>query len=204
MHWIWSVATFLTAHTVLTHMPRRGRKVYLSFDDGPHPQHTPELLDLLRQHGVKATFFLIGDQAQRHPELVQRIVDEGHAIGNHSMTHPRLPALPARAQIADINAADVVLQRFNGRRRQLFRPPNGRATVATIIDSLLHRRPLVLWTIDSKDYELDAEQIVQRLQREVPRGGDILLFHDDGGAAFSALAKLLPAWLSAGLSFEAL
>jgi peptidoglycan/xylan/chitin deacetylase (PgdA/CDA1 family) len=204
MHWIWSVATLLTAHTVLTHKSRRGRNVYLSFDDGPHPEHTPELLDLLRQHGVKATFFLIGEQAQRYPELVHRIVSEGHAIGNHSMTHPRLPALPARQQVADIHAADVVLSRFNGRRRQLFRPPNGRATLATILDSVRHRRPLVLWTIDSKDYELDAEQIVRRLQGQVPRGGDILLFHDDGGAAFKALAKLLPLWLSAGLSFEAL
>lgn len=204
MHWIWSVATFLTAHTVLTHMPRRGRNVYLSFDDGPHPEHTPQLLDLLREHHVKATFFLIGDQAARYPDLVQRIVNEGHAIGNHSMTHPRMPALPARAQIADIKAADRVLSRFNGRKRQIFRPPNGRATMATILDSLLHRRPLVLWTTDSKDYELDAEQIVRRLQQELPRGGDILLFHDDGGAAFKALAKLLPVWLSAGLSFEAL
>lgn len=204
MHWIWSVAAFLTAHTVLTHMPRRGRTIYLSFDDGPHPVHTPPLLDLLKAHGVKATFFLIGDLVQRYPELVQRIVDEGHAIGNHSMTHPRMPRLSARAQIADIDAADGVLQRYNGRRRQLFRPPNGRATAATILDSLMRRRPLVLWTIDSKDYELDAEQVVARLEQAALRGGDILLFHDDGGAAIAALGRLLPRWQRAGLSFAAL
>ncbi|MFT3954855.1 MAG: polysaccharide deacetylase family protein [Piscinibacter sp.] len=204
MHWIWSVAAVLTLFTVRTRMSRGGHEIYLSFDDGPDPVHTPPLLDLMKAYGVKATFFLIGDQVERHPELVQRIVDEGHAIGNHSMTHPRMPRLSARAQLADIAAADGVLRRFNGRPRQLFRPPNGRATLATIFNSLLRRRPLVLWSVDSKDYELDADQVVARLEQIRLRGGDILLFHDDGAVAVAALSRLLPQWLNSGLRFATL
>jgi peptidoglycan/xylan/chitin deacetylase (PgdA/CDA1 family) len=185
-------------------MPRREPKLYLSFDDGPHPDYTPALLDLLRAHNAKATFFLIGDEVQKYPDIVQRIVEEGHTIGNHSMTHPRMPQLTARDQLADIARADSVMARFNGRRRQMFRPPNGRATVATIVNSMLKRRPLVLWSIDSMDYQLDAEQVAARLEKLTVRSGDILLFHDDGGAAHGALARLLPRWSGSGLRFASL
>lgn len=204
MHWIWSVVAVLTVYTVRVSMPRREPKLYLSFDDGPHPDHTPALLDLLRLHGAKATFFLVGSQVEKYPQIVQQIVDEGHAIGNHSMTHPRLPQLSARDQLADIARADAVMARFNGRRRQMFRPPNGRATVATIVNSVVKRQPLVLWSIDSMDYQLDAEQVAARLEKLTVRGGDILLFHDDGGAALGALSRLLPRWSGSGLRFAPL
>lgn len=204
MHWIWSVVAILTAYTVRTHMSRREPAIYLSFDDGPDPEHTPRVLDLLKQHEVKASFFLIGNMVQRHPDVVRRIVDEGHSIGNHSMTHPHLPGLSARDQLADIAAADGAMRAFNGRPRQLFRPPNGRATLTTIVSSVVCRRPLVLWNVDSKDYTLDGEQVIARLQKMNLRGGDILLFHDDGGTAIRALEALLPHWRQAGYSFAAL
>ena len=204
MHWIWSVVAALTANLVRTHMPRTAPALYLSFDDGPHPEHTPRLLDLLQQHGAKATFFLIGDQVALYPDVVRRILAEGHSIGNHSMRHPRMPQLPARAQLADIAEADAVMLPFNGRERQLFRPPNGRATAAMILDSLRWRRPLVLWNVDSRDFELSGPQVVQRMDSVPLRGGDILLFHDDTGTSALALAELLPRWRQAGFSFAAI
>ena len=204
MHWIWSVVAALTANVVRTHMPRTGSTLYLSFDDGPHPEHTPLLLDLLRQHEARATFFLIGDQVELYPDVVRRIVAEGHSIGNHSMRHPRMPALPAHAQLADIAEADAVLRPFNGRERQLFRPPNGRATAPMILSSLRWKRSLVLWNVDSRDFELSGPQVVERLQGVPLQGGDILLFHDDTGTSTLALAELLPRWRSAGYSFAAL
>ena len=204
MHWIWSVVAALTANLVRTHMPRHEPTLYLSFDDGPHPEHTPTLLDLLRQHGARASFFLIGSKVKLYPDVVQRIVDEGHVIGNHSMRHPRMPQLPAHAQLADIAEADEVLQPFNGRRRQLFRPPNGRATPAMILSCLRWRRPLVLWNVDSRDFELSGPEVIRRLRTTPLRGGDILLFHDDAGTAATALAELLPRWLEAGYRFAVL
>lgn len=204
MHWIWTAVSFLTVNAVRVRMARRTQKIYLTFDDGPHPEHTPALLDLLKQHDAKATFFLIGTAAQRHPQIVRRMLDEGHTIGNHSMTHPRMPELSAREQLEDISRADAVLATFNGRARQMFRPPNGRATLATIVNSLVRAQPLILWSIDSCDYRLSAAQVTQRLTDEDVRAGDILLFHDDGGSARLALEFLLPHWLETGLQFGTL
>lgn len=205
MHWIWSIAALLTANVfILTRKPKTAPSIYLSFDDGPHPEHTPALLDLLKQHGARATFFVIGKRAQEHPEIMQRILAEGHAIGNHSMTHPRLPRLSSRAQIEEIRQADSVLARFNGKVRQLFRPPNGRATFTTIAHSLWHRQPIVLWSIDSLDYKLAPDDVVTRFARTKVGPGDIVLFHDDGSTAGNALQRLLPQWRACGLRFDPL
>lgn len=202
MHWIWSVAALLTANVIFTRMPKKASSLYLSFDDGPHPEHTPALLDLLKQHEAKATFFLIGNQALAHPGIVQRIVDEGHTIGNHSMTHARLKRLPSHEQIREIEQADSVLARFNGKVRQLIRPPHGRATITTILHGLRHRQPIVLWSIDSLDYSLGPEQVVARLAQTKVGPGDILLFHDDGSTAGDALRRLLPRWKASGLRLD--
>ncbi len=204
MHWIWSLVTLITGRIVRTRMPRRGGCVYITFDDGPHPVHTRQLLALLETHGAKATFFLIGEQARNHPEVVREIVAQGHAIGNHSMTHPRMPSLPARAQLDDIARADAVLKPFNGQQRQIYRPPNGRATVAAIVSSMWHGRSIVLWNIDSLDYRLNADQVTARLLDARIREGDILLFHDDSEVALAALETLLPLWTGTGLRFAAI
>jgi peptidoglycan-N-acetylglucosamine deacetylase len=178
--------------------------IYLSFDDGPHPQYTPPLLDLLRSYDAKGTFFLIGDRVEMHPDITRRIIDEGHAIGNHSMTHPKLEKLTGRKQLLEVERADAVLSPFNGKTRQLFRPPNGRATMSTIVSSIVLSRPLVLWSVDSRDYCLAADEVVRRLEATIVRAGDILLFHDDIGVAEVALRRLLPRWRDAGLNFGTL
>lgn len=185
-------------------MSRSDPCVYLTFDDGPHPDFTPPILDLLKANGVKATFFLIGNEARKYPDIVRRIVTEGHAIGNHSMTHPRMLGIPARDQLADIASADEVLAAFNGRARQIFRPPNGRATWAIIAHCVRERQPMILWSIDSLDFQLRPEQVVARLQEHPIRHGDILLFHDDGECAGKALEQLLPVWRNTGMRFAAL
>src|SRR6478735_7834989 len=78
---------------VITHVDTTEAVVALTFDDGPHPQWTPRLLDLLDRHGAKATFFMVGEMAMRHPDLVDRVISAGHAIGNHSWNHPSFPAV---------------------------------------------------------------------------------------------------------------
>lgn len=205
MNPLWSVAAAVTANRLVrTRMSRRRPAVYLTFDDGPHAEHTPELLDLLKQHDARATFFLIGESAQAHPDIVTRIVADGHSIGNHSMTHPRMSRLSARAQIAEIREADAALARFNGRARHPFRPPNGRSTAAMLLYGLWRGQPTLLWSLDTLDYRLTADEVVARLAGAVPANGDILLFHDDNRTAGDALRRLLPAWRAAGLRFEAL
>lgn len=204
MNRIWSAASFLSGNLVRTRGAATGSAVYLTFDDGPHPEHTARLLDLLARHDAKGTFFLIGRTAEQSPDLVRRLLDEGHAIGNHSMTHPKMRTLGTTAQWSEIDRADAVLKRFGGSARHAFRPPNGRVTSSILAFSLWRRRPLVLWTIDSLDYVLPSQEVVKRLEAQPPVAGDVILFHDDGGCAQDALEVLLPAWKKAGLRFPVL
>jgi peptidoglycan/xylan/chitin deacetylase (PgdA/CDA1 family) len=204
MHWIWSFVAGLTGQRVKVRQGRTGSALHLTFDDGPHPDNTPRLLDVLAQHHAKATFFLLGSNAKAHPELVQRMVSEGHIIANHSMTHPNFRTLGPRQQLAEIAQADAVLAPFDGRKRHAFRPPRGNATITTIASALVRtQQPVVLWNFDSFDFKLPQPDLLKRLEGYEPHGGDILLFHDDMPATVEALRQFLPRWRSAGFDLTA-
>ena len=204
MHWIWSLISLLSFRRVQLRVASGDEAVYLTFDDGPHPQNTPALLDMLAAFKIKATFFLIGEQAKAHPALVRRLLDEQHVLGNHSMSHPKMRRLDRNAQLSEIDHADEVLAQFDGKPRHPFRPPRGHATATTISRALIHNQPLVLWTFDSLDHRLDVEPLIERLSNYVPKGGDILLFHDDMQATIVALKIVLPRWRDAGVQFATL
>jgi peptidoglycan-N-acetylglucosamine deacetylase len=204
MHPIWTAVSFLTGQRVRVRAPARGRQIYLTFDDGPDPQHTPPILDLLARFDAKATFFMVGRHIEAAAPVVRRILAEGHTIANHSMNHPRMPKVPWHRQWAEFDHADAVLSQFDGKARHLVRPPGGEATVTMIAGSVLRGQSIVLWSIDSLDYRLAADQVVSHLERRPLRDGDILLFHDDGPSAVQALARLLPLWQAAGWHFPAL
>lgn len=204
MRWLWSSLSLLSGNLVRTSGARSGSRLYLTFDDGPHPEHTPKLLDLLARHDAKATFFLIGRVAEQFPDLVRRIVAAGHTIGNHSMTHPRMRTLSAREQWNEIEQAGLALRRLDSTGTHAWRPPNGRLTAAMLLFCVWRRMPVALWTVDSLDYRLDAEAVVQRLLGVDLNSGDVLLFHDDGACAVDALEVLLPAWNRANFELAAL
>jgi len=205
MHPIWSFVATLTGQSQRVKQRRVGQTLYLTFDDGPHPVNTPKLLDVLQAvGGVKVTFFLLGQQAQAHPEIVRRIVQEGHTIANHSMTHANFRRLGVAAQLTEIAQADQVLQAFDGLRRHGFRPPRGNATLTTIANAVLRRQKLFLWGFDSFDFRLSLPELTQRLSQYQPQGGDILLFHDDMATTVCALQEILPRWQAAGFRFGCL
>ena len=105
---------------------RAGRRVALTFDDGPDPQRTPAVLDLLARQGVRATFFVVGARAEAHPELVRRMATEGHVVGNHSYTHSwRFPLRSLGRTMEELCRTGEVLHRITGRQPRLFRPPFG-------------------------------------------------------------------------------
>jgi len=155
---------------------RTDRKLLaLTFDDGPDPASTPALLDALAAVGARATFFVIGARAERHPELVARILAEGHEIGNHTWDHPSLPTLPIADQEAQLRRARDQLQ---GAGDRLMRPPYGDHTLAT---ARLARRlgyRMVLWNSHAEDWrDHDAETIASRICDEAAPGA-IALLHD--------------------------
>lgn len=179
--------------------------VHLTFDDGPHPEHTPRVLDALARHGAQATFFLIGDMALRHPGLVRRIAAEGHGIGNHSHTHPEFRGLPLARQVEEIERADAALRGIVGDRPIPFRTPRGALPPRLVTHLAARGRPIVYWSYDTLDYRRpDPARLIAMLQARPPRAGDIVLMHDDGPAAPEILDAVLPRWLAAGLAVRGL
>jgi len=164
---------------------RRG-EVALTIDDGPDPLVTPRVLEILDQYHAKASFFCVGDEAQRHPELCREIVRRGHAVENHSQSHTFLFAAFGPRRIAlDIDRGQQTLQQITGESPRFFRPTAGLRSV--FLDPALARRGLVLatWTRRAFDTrERRPERVLDRLVRDLG-GGDILLLHD-GNAARTA------------------
>ena len=195
----------LPAALVQTHGPRHGVARFLSFDDGPHPEHTPRLLDLLALHGVHASFFVVGERAERHPALIRRIVAEGHLLGNHSWSHNRFAQLPLAGQLAEIDRTDALLASFDDRVRHRIRPPQGHLSLALLVHFARRRRCIAYWCHDSLDYQpMPVAELTARLQRHPPAAGDIVLMHDDSARAGAALGALLPRWLGDGYAFHAM
>ena len=156
--------------------------VALTFDDGPDPQVTPQVLDLLAQHRARASFFCIGRHAEAHPEIVQRTVAEGHRVENHTLHHrPYFSLLGSRGQEREITEAQDILQRLSGRSPRWFRAPAGIQN--PLLGAVLHRLDLrlVSWTRRGFDaVERNPRRVVRRLQSNL-RSGDILVLHDGFG-----------------------
>lgn len=153
-------------------------RVYLTFDDGPDPEWTPRVLDVLADAGVKATFFAVGQQAQRSPDLMRRVHAAGHAIGNHTYSHRHpwfMLQRAARAQVRDgANALGDVL----GVAPRLYRPPHGRQRACMSDEAQRCGERVVLWDVSAIDWGPmgSADNIEKRLA--AVRGGDIVLMHD--------------------------
>jgi len=171
----------------------------LTFDDGPHPVHTPRLLEILKKGNAKATFFMLGSQAKKYPEIVERVIDEGHAIANHTWAHKSLPSMSSRERRASLRATSKAL---GPQASQFVRPPFGDRDLTTTLDILSLGLHMVLWDLPSEDWEnQSSDQIYERLWNRLAPGR-IVLMHDclyaganpeceDRSASFSALEKLL-------------
>ncbi|WP_027081243.1 polysaccharide deacetylase family protein [Luteimonas mephitis] len=179
--------------------------LYLTFDDGPHPQYTPPLLELLAEHDAKATFFLVGNQVERHPELAKRIAQAGHLLGNHSYSHPAFESLSLRQQVEEIERTDRLLHAIDGRLHHPFRPPRGVLSPAMLLHILWRRRRIGYWSYDSLDYSRrPAPELIELADRHPPRNGDIVLMHDDSDISLDVLRTMLPQWKRDGFRFRAI
>ena len=147
----------------------------LTFDDGPHPEYTPRLLDILKRYQARATFFMVGEAAQKYPELVRQVAHEGHAIGNHSWDHRFFPSLPGRERRAQMRACERVLAPYG---QQLFRPPYGAQSLMSRLDAFLLRYQVIAWNVEAKDWrEHDPDWMADRLTQGI-QPGSIVLLHD--------------------------
>lgn len=175
------------------------RGVNITIDDGPDPAWTPQVLDVLEERGVKATFCMVGTQAQAHPDLVKKVVAAGHRLCNHSVSHDTAMDRKSEAyQSREILDAERMITKASGGVRPLYyRAPGGAFTpYSRKIAAARGMRPLG-WNVDTKDFERPgADAIVATVERELPNG-PTLLFHDAGGdrsQTVEALRRILP-WL---------
>ncbi len=172
--------------------PNTHRRVALTFDDGPDPVHTPKLLDLLQESGAPGTFFLVGQRAARAPDLVRRIVDEGHEIANHTWSHRNLWTCGPRGTEREIERSHWLLTEVAGRPPAWFRPPWGMVNLAAFGVTRRLQTPCVLWTIQPERLRpVPPERLALSVLRRA-RPGAIVDLHDAEGVA-GAPARLLAA-----------
>jgi peptidoglycan/xylan/chitin deacetylase (PgdA/CDA1 family) len=178
--------------------------IALTFDDGPHPTHTPAVLDVLAAHNVTATFFVLGNAAQRHPELVQRMVAEGHAVGTHTMTQLDLHTVPTDVAMANIRAGRDAVEQITGRSTPLFRPPKGHLTVNVGFHLRRGDWRTWLWSVDSYDWRggATAASVLDATQRS--SAGDVIVMHDTVAVGVEGLRLVLRHADQAGWRFQTL
>ena len=196
------MATTLPRRIFMVSGPRDSRRVALTFDDGPHPLHTPVLLDRLAALGIRATFFILGRQAERHPEIVRRIAAEGHDVGHHSYTHSDPATTSATALMSEVWRATRLLEPLTGRAPRLFRPPHGKITGPKCLRLWAAGQTIVLWNQDPKDFASDSAEAVRAWFAAQPlAGGDVILLHDVHPHASAALDTIATRVREAGLDF---
>lgn len=164
---------------------RSENAVYLTFDDGPDPDATPFVLDLLKERNIKATFFCVGENVLKHPELFKRMTDEGHTVGNHTMCHENGLKTDFGTYIASVDQAATLID------SKFFRPPYGRIT-GRQTKALSKRYKLIMWSWLSYDYDANVPvtKILTNAAKQI-KGGDILVLHDNKKSV-ARLQVLLP------------
>jgi peptidoglycan/xylan/chitin deacetylase (PgdA/CDA1 family) len=168
------------------------RQVAITFDDGPHPQRSAEIMETLEGSGARASFFLTGKKAVGHEQIVKRMADSGHTIGNHTYSHSRLfPFFPAGRIAGEVTSTSRLLERFTGQKVRYFRPPFG-VTNPNIARGLRGLNMKVVgWSIRSFDTRNEhPEKVVKRISCRVA-GGEIILLHETSEHILEILTRLL-------------
>ncbi len=176
----------------------------LTFDDGPSRQHTEEILSILEEYKIKATFFVIGENAKSDPERIRMIYDAGHELGNHTFTHAYISKISKEALREEIKKTEEVLKEITGERPYVFRPPGGYydASSLAVLNEMGYKS--VLWSLDTRDWSMPtSDKIVSKIQ-ESASCGDIILFHDLNDKRLptpQALKQILPYLIENGFEF---
>lgn len=176
--------------------------VAMTFDDGPHPTHTPRLLDMLRERNLRATFYLIGNRVIQWPQIARRIAEEGHEIGNHSWSHPFLNRLNDTTVIREIDRTTDAIFQVTGRPPVTFRPPYGAFTQRQ--RTWLHANrtlPTILWSVDPQDWRRPGAGVVRDRILRASHQGAIILSHDIHRGTIDAMPSTFDNLTARGMTF---
>ena len=190
-HTLAAQITDLEAHDrFFYHGNTRLPEIALTFDDGPNPENTPQILAILRQYHVRATFFDVGRLVKRYPDLAKQEIADGHIVGNHSWSHPYLPSLTPgaiRKQIA--NTSDII-QQVTGIRPIFFRPPYGALTADALAVINSFGLTTIIWNNDARDWSIPGISVISARVLTSASNGAIILLHDGGGDRYQTIAAL--------------
>lgn len=181
-----------------SHTDSGTKKIAITFDDGPHPQYTELLLDGLKERGVKATFFVTGEHAELHPEVIKRMSEEGHLIGNHTYSHIQLRSNNREEFKEQLVKTNKIISDITGKEVLYVRPPYG--TWDKKFETELNMFP-VLWTVDPKDWCSDNAASVTQKVVSKSRENDIILMHDYYESSVTAALKAVDELLEKGYDF---
>jgi peptidoglycan/xylan/chitin deacetylase (PgdA/CDA1 family) len=180
-----------------------GPYIAITFDDGPHRVNTPKLLNLLRERNIKATWFIVGEMARENPDLIRRILAEGHEIGNHTMTHPlNITRLSREKLEEEVGGTAKLLEDIAGYHSRLFRPPGGNTNPE--IKQFLYDHygySTILWSVDPNDWKRPGVSVVAHRLIAGARDGGILLCHDIHAPTIAAMPETLDTLLAKGYHF---
>jgi len=173
--------------------------VYLTFDDGPIPEITPWVLELLEKYNIKATFFCVGDNVRKYPEIYQQVIDKGHVVGNHTFHHLQGLKTTSRAYLKDVKMASTLI------KSKLFRPPHGHMRLPQFW-FVKRQFKVIMWDVVTRDYSrlMTSEQVFENVKNHT-RNGSIIVFHDSikaGDRMKEALPKSIEWLLEQGYTFK--
>ncbi|MBO7636364.1 MAG: polysaccharide deacetylase family protein [Paludibacteraceae bacterium] len=182
-------------------LPKKEKTVFLTFDDGPIPEETPFVLDILRQHNIKATFFCVGENVKKHPDIFQMVLNDGHVVGNHTYNHLAGFTNFSKHYIDNVAKADEFIH------SHLFRPPHGTFRIGEFF-FLRRHYTIVFWDVVTRDYnnKLSGEEVLNIVKRYT-RNGSIIVFHDSLKASKNmryALPRAIEYLKSEGYHFDVL
>ncbi|AFZ17723.1 putative xylanase/chitin deacetylase [Allocoleopsis franciscana PCC 7113] len=190
---------------LVNHVNTKDKVVALTYDDGPNPPYTNQLLEILERHQIKATFFVVGKTVEKYPDTLRLIVSKGHEIGNHSYSHKALISEKPGFIWSEIQKTDQLLRQLGVKDEIHFRAPYGRKLI--VLPYLLAKlnKKNILWTIDTKDYEASNSEVIEASVLEQVRPGSIILMHDGGGErsrTVVATERLIENLKEKGYSFQ--
>lgn len=179
-------------------------KIALTFDDGPHPYYTRQILEILKKYNIKATFFFVGQNIKNYPDAAEMVYESGHEIGNHTYTHHRVRSMENGELLTEMNRCDDAIFEINEYRTRLFRPPEG--LFDDVVESAAENMDysIILWSIDTRDWELHTPQRISEDVVNNIKSGDIILMHDYIGRKSptpEALELFIPVLIQRGYKF---
>lgn len=199
---LWTFPCPMRAKIPVFHaVPTASKKIAITFDDGPHPRLTPQILGILEKYNVKATFFMVGCNVRLYPQAAQQVISAGHEVGNHTFTHRSISSLNESTLQREIEQCEDALEELCEYRPHLFRPPQGVLNAGVENCSQRGDYTVVLWSLDTRDWANKNAQVIVDTILSNLKGGDIILMHDYVGVGSQtpqALEQLLPRLLEQG------